>query len=574
MSSITGYNPATVPTLTSGTYRHVALSISGTVHTLYLDGSMVAQNLSGGNVFASYTSAIQNVFIGCASDLSYGLTGSIDDFKIWNRVLPPTDISAIYYANPPIIPFTPNLISGLTLWLDAADTTQFTLQNTNQVSTWRDKSGVGNNAVVNTLSNTIILSTFPSTTYPCVFFNGANSLKMNMAANIFPCTFFAVFNMPCLNANYSGLLTEFPPFAAGSSQLQIYNGPSGSTTNTVITISKSGGGGLVINSTAFNSVNKLSLLTFQLTSPTTCVVNINGSSSGPITYSGGYPNGSSSNINACINGGAGMYLCEEVWYQGVDGALNSYRYQQVEGYLAWKWGIQGNLPAIHPYKTAAPSTPVEFVPVSFFKLASNTTDTGSNPGSYITGTPTYSAYSGITAIISSNFFSSSFGAGSRITINPLLSVSTGFSISFWTLTTATNNVNFLLVNSSNVILYAIEFNNPAAAIINYNTYWVPTTNKVTYSGIPGSVNIWYHYVMCFTNTSFTMYVNPISSFSSTPLTGTITGTLSSFLFSASNNYIAFDRATGGQALRNVGFYNSILSPTQVNTIWSSGLSAN
>ena len=98
-SSITGYNPATVSTaLTAGTYRHVALSISGTVHTLYLDGSMVAQNLTGGNIFASYTSAIQNVFIGCAGDLSYGLTGSIDDFKIWNRVLPPSDISAIYLA--------------------------------------------------------------------------------------------------------------------------------------------------------------------------------------------------------------------------------------------------------------------------------------------------------------------------------------------------------------------------------------------------------------------------------------------------------------------------------------------
>jgi len=99
MSAITGYNPATVSTLTSGTYRHVALSISGTWHTLYLDGSMVAQNLSGGNVFTSYTSAIPNIFIGCAGDLSYGLTGQIDDFKIWNRALVATDISAIYYAN-------------------------------------------------------------------------------------------------------------------------------------------------------------------------------------------------------------------------------------------------------------------------------------------------------------------------------------------------------------------------------------------------------------------------------------------------------------------------------------------
>jgi hypothetical protein len=99
MSSITGYNAATVSTLASGTYRHVALSISGTVHSLYLDGSMVAQNIAAGNLFASYTSVIPNVYIGCAGDLSYGLTGSIDDFKIWNRALPATDISAIYWAN-------------------------------------------------------------------------------------------------------------------------------------------------------------------------------------------------------------------------------------------------------------------------------------------------------------------------------------------------------------------------------------------------------------------------------------------------------------------------------------------
>ena len=98
MSSISGYNAATVSTLNSGEYHHMALSISGTWHTLYLDGVQVAQNLSGGNVFASYTSAVPNLYIGCAGDLSYGFAGSIDDFKIWNRVLPTTDISSIYWS--------------------------------------------------------------------------------------------------------------------------------------------------------------------------------------------------------------------------------------------------------------------------------------------------------------------------------------------------------------------------------------------------------------------------------------------------------------------------------------------
>lgn len=36
-------------------------------------------------------------------------------------------------------------------------------------------------------------------------------------------------------------------------------------------------------------------------------------------------------------------------------ALSTSVRQQVEGYLAWKWSIQGSLPAGHPYKSAAPT---------------------------------------------------------------------------------------------------------------------------------------------------------------------------------------------------------------------------
>jgi hypothetical protein len=38
--------------------------------------------------------------------------------------------------------------------------------------------------------------------------------------------------------------------------------------------------------------------------------------------------------------------------------FNSYltlqQIQQVEGYLAWKWGLQNNLPSNHPYKKISP----------------------------------------------------------------------------------------------------------------------------------------------------------------------------------------------------------------------------
>ena len=45
------------------------------------------------------------------------------------------------------------------------------------------------------------------------------------------------------------------------------------------------------------------------------------------------------------------YLCEAMYFQR---ALSSLERQQTEGYLAWKWGIQSQLPANHPFKNAPP----------------------------------------------------------------------------------------------------------------------------------------------------------------------------------------------------------------------------
>jgi hypothetical protein len=44
-------------------------------------------------------------------------------------------------------------------------------------------------------------------------------------------------------------------------------------------------------------------------------------------------------------------LAEIILY---DSQLTTLQVQQMEGYLAWKWGLQGNLPASHPYKNAPP----------------------------------------------------------------------------------------------------------------------------------------------------------------------------------------------------------------------------
>ena len=78
-------------------FHHLVYSISGNTHTLFLDNSSIAINISGGNVFSTYQT-ISNLFCGIAGDLSYGYTGYIDDFKVFNRALGTTDVSAIYNA--------------------------------------------------------------------------------------------------------------------------------------------------------------------------------------------------------------------------------------------------------------------------------------------------------------------------------------------------------------------------------------------------------------------------------------------------------------------------------------------
>lgn len=79
-------------------FHHLVYSISGTTHTLFLDNSAISINTNGTDIFSAFPN-ISNLLIGTAGDLSYGYTGYIDDFKVYNRALTITDVSAIYNSN-------------------------------------------------------------------------------------------------------------------------------------------------------------------------------------------------------------------------------------------------------------------------------------------------------------------------------------------------------------------------------------------------------------------------------------------------------------------------------------------
>ena len=86
---------STLSTFVTGRFRHTVLSISGTIHTLYVDGVQVAQNMNAFNIFTSYTT-VTNVIIGAIPNLSQAFRGNIDDLRVYNYAITNTQVSNLY----------------------------------------------------------------------------------------------------------------------------------------------------------------------------------------------------------------------------------------------------------------------------------------------------------------------------------------------------------------------------------------------------------------------------------------------------------------------------------------------
>lgn len=238
--------------------------------------------------------------------------------------------------------FAPNYISGNTLWLDAQDTTATV---GNPVTTWTDKSGSGFNAT-QAAANAPTIGSFNG--LRTVTFNGTTQrLVSNNTVPTNTHTLIAVHRPALINGNSQGNTSLFRYQPSGSYIVFPYmNGviPRGYITIYDGVPLDAGSSTLVENSvtSAFNII----------------VANIN-SGSQQIFRNGTLQ---SQNTQALTAGTSptlviGYYqLNNNEYYQGDVGEMIVYNrnlsvpeQQQVEGYLAWKWGLQNSLPATHPY---------------------------------------------------------------------------------------------------------------------------------------------------------------------------------------------------------------------------------
>ena len=252
-----------------------------------------------------------------------------------STIVSPTNTNQITNAS-----FLPTQIPGCALWLDGKDTSSasMTLSGTT-VTTWKDKSGNGYNA--SGVNSPQLVSSGG------VSFNGSQYFTLNAAYSQRSSVFMVAtgqnstsvvggqyywnFNNTNQGGNIINNNSYFP-----TSPLFYYDNVNGSS------------GAFVSGNTLVNPF----LVSVVQTPGTSIFGYYNGSQAFTNSYTAGTATAISV-IGAAINTGASPIngiIYEIIFYNA---PLTTSQRQQVEGYLAWKWGLAVNLPPTHPYKKSS-----------------------------------------------------------------------------------------------------------------------------------------------------------------------------------------------------------------------------
>jgi hypothetical protein len=227
--------------------------------------------------------------------------------------------------------WNPTLISGCQLWLDAADRTTFTLSGTT-VSAWTNK--VPGGITTTTVSAPSLSGNFSNKIQTFRFNSNSITATLSSAVGTGDYALFALWLT--INGGTEGVLSIGPnggPAAGIGYNGSYYNLYEWGQTESQYVAARNQ---YVVQSGTRISASKTVYYNGNAAASASGAVNLTNTT----LYIGngtGFP----------INGEIG----EIIMYQGT---LTTVQRQQVEGYLAWKWGLVASLPANHPFKLWPP----------------------------------------------------------------------------------------------------------------------------------------------------------------------------------------------------------------------------
>lgn len=242
-----------------------------------------------------------------------------------------------------------NIGSSLALWLDAEDSASITL-NGSAVSQWNDKSGNGRNATQATAASQPAYSASGLNNKPAVSFDGINDVLLHDAISLK--TIYAVAKTTAT--------TTFKSIAGA--QATVGTGPEGAyylqggnPARTSRFLIKTQNGVYSSDGDIFDSGVPFSL-GGVIDSGNNITVYLNGKAGPPSAASGTMGIGQSY-VGAAFFSGAitDFWLGEIAEVIVSNNSLTTSERQRIEGYLAWKWKLQANLPSTHPFKNLPPT---------------------------------------------------------------------------------------------------------------------------------------------------------------------------------------------------------------------------
>jgi len=122
------------------TWTHVAVSVSSTGIEMFINGSQVSGNLSGGSYSNIYTTNVPlkiGVYQRINNDHAHFFPGKMDNLRIWNKKLSSTEIQSIYQNK------LENLQDNLVLYIDMEDVSGGLVRNRAKNGSINDGDVVG-----------------------------------------------------------------------------------------------------------------------------------------------------------------------------------------------------------------------------------------------------------------------------------------------------------------------------------------------------------------------------------------------------------------------------------------------
>ena len=238
-------------------------------------------------------------------------------------------------------------VSGLALWLDAADPDTVTRTGTN-VTAWIDKSGLGNHATAGTF-------TYPQyqprglASKSIITLRGSNdyfTVANNFTPTDYPSIcYFVVVRAGATQPSLGGILsTDAGTYGralgfdgAGHYLIEYFEGFAGT--------------GVSYTPEQWTALS-LQYAGFSSTTLGVDGVLYSSTASGAGDNAGGLTIGAFNGTTSYAEYNANIDIAEILIYGA---SLSTSNRQKIEGYLAWKWNTVSNLPGGHPYKTISPA---------------------------------------------------------------------------------------------------------------------------------------------------------------------------------------------------------------------------